>query len=55
MPDGIQQYIKLENRLALLAWINDLFGYERNRDLLEETRSVAEASARTGAVSSIII
>ncbi len=32
--NGIQQYVKLENRLVLLAWLNSLFGYERNRELL---------------------
>ncbi len=30
MPDGLQQYVKLENRLLLLAWLNSLLGYEHN-------------------------
>ena len=34
--NGIQQYVKLEERLVLLAWLNDLFGYQHNRDLLAE-------------------
>ena len=32
--NGLQQYIKLEGRLALLAWLNHLLGYERNREQL---------------------
>ncbi len=48
MPDGIQQYVKLENRLVLLAWINHLFSFERNRDLLESARSVAEGFGADG-------
>lgn len=36
------QYIRLENRLVFLAWLNSLFGYEKNRDLLRDTREVAE-------------
>lgn len=39
---GIQQYIKLEERLTLLAWLNDLLGYQRNRDLLREMKEPAE-------------
>jgi len=42
MPNGIQQYTKLENRLVLLAWLNSLLGYESNRKLLEDTKTVAE-------------
>ena len=34
--NGIQQYVKLEERLVLLAWLNDLFGYKCNRDLLTD-------------------
>lgn len=48
MPDGIQQYVKLENRLVLLAWLNRLFGYERNRDLLQDTKNVAEGFGADG-------
>ena len=42
MPDGLQQYVKLENRLVLLAWLNSLFGYESNRKMLEDCKGVAE-------------
>jgi len=38
MQNGLQQYVKLEERLVLLAWLNDLFGYQRNRDLLAEMK-----------------
>jgi hypothetical protein len=38
MPNGIQQYVKLEERLVLLAWMNDLLGYGSNRDLLAEMK-----------------
>ena len=30
--NGSAQYVKLEQRLVLLAWLNSLFGYEKNRD-----------------------
>ncbi len=40
--DGLQQYTKLENRLVLLAWLNHLMGYESNRKLLEDTKTLAE-------------
>ncbi len=39
---GNSEYVKLEQRLALLAWLNSLFGYERNRDLLADMRETAE-------------
>jgi len=42
MPDSIQQYVKLENRLVLLAWLNSLMGYRSNRELLEDTKTVGE-------------
>jgi len=42
MPDGIQQYVKLENRLVLLAWLNSLLGYQSNRELLADIKSVDE-------------
>jgi len=41
-PDGLQQYVKLENRLVLLAWLNSLFGYKRNKHLLADTKGAAE-------------
>ena len=39
---GTQQYVKLEERLVLLAWLNGLLGYKRNRDLLADMKEVAE-------------
>ncbi|HOM24056.1 MAG TPA: DEAD/DEAH box helicase family protein [Termitinemataceae bacterium] len=48
MPDGIQQYVKLENRLVLLAWLNSLFGYKNNRELLEDCKAVGEGFGADG-------
>lgn len=45
---GIQQYVKLENRLVLLAWLNSLLGYNSNRALLEDCKSVAEGFGADG-------
>ena len=42
--NGLQQYIKLEERLVLLAWLNDLFGYKSNRDLLTDMKEAAKGS-----------
>lgn len=36
------EYLKLENRLVLLAWVNSLFGYDTNWNLLKDTQEVAE-------------
>jgi len=33
---GAPQHVRLERRLVLLAWLNDLFGYESNRELLRD-------------------
>ncbi len=46
--NGLQQYVKLEGRLVLLAWLNHLLGYKRNRDLLEDTKNTAEGFDATG-------
>jgi len=48
MPNGIQQYVKLENRLVLLAWLNSLLGYRSNRELLEDAKTVAEGFGADG-------
>jgi len=48
MANGIGQYVKLENRLVLLAWLNSLLGYHTNRDLLEDTKEVAEGFRADG-------
>jgi len=42
------QYVKLEQRLVLLAWLNDLFGYKRNRDLLADMKETAEGFDASG-------
>jgi hypothetical protein len=42
------QYVKLEERLVLLAWLNSLFGYERNRDLLADMKEAAEGFDGSG-------
>jgi hypothetical protein len=44
----LEQYVKLENRLVLLAWLNSLLGYGSNRELLEDTKTVAEGFAADG-------
>ena len=36
------EYIKLEKRLTLLAWLNDLFGYRSNQELLSDMRETDE-------------
>jgi len=41
-------YIKLEQRLVLLAWLNSLFGYEHNRDLLADMKKAAEGFDSSG-------
>ncbi len=45
---GFQQYVKLENRLVLLAWLNSLLGYRSNRELLEDCKGVAEGFGADG-------
>ena len=49
--NGIQQYVKLEERLVLLAWLNDRFGYKSNREMLEDLKEADEgfdAAGRSG-------
>lgn len=46
--DGLQQYAKLEQRLVLLAWLNDLLGYPSNRDLLADMKGTAEGFDASG-------
>jgi len=48
MPDGLQQYTQLEHRLVLLAWLNRLFGYKSNKDLLADCKEVDEGYASDG-------
>jgi hypothetical protein len=42
LKGGKPEYVKLEQRLVLLAWLNSLFGYKQNRDLLADLRETAE-------------
>lgn len=46
--NGNPEYVKLEQRLVLLAWLNSLFGYEQNRDLLADVREAAEGFDASG-------
>src|SRR5690606_13804294 len=48
MASNIRQFVKLEYRLVLLAWLNSLLGYESNKDLLEDCKEVAEGYASDG-------
>ena len=48
MGSAIQQYTKLEHRLVLSAWLNHLFGYKTNQEMLEDCRDVAEGFASDG-------
>lgn len=41
-------YVKLERRLILLGWLNKLFGYENNQDLLMDMKEVAEGFDGSG-------
>ena len=36
------QYIKLEQRLILVAWLNNQFGYKNNQELLQDIRESGE-------------
>ncbi len=42
------EYVRLEERLVLLAWLNSLFGYEHNRDLLADLKEAAEGFDASG-------
>ncbi len=42
------EFVKLEQRLALLTWLNSLFGYGTNRDLLADLREVGEGFDASG-------
>jgi len=39
LRSGTSEYVKLEQRLVLLAWLNRLFGYELNHDLLADIKA----------------
>jgi hypothetical protein len=42
------QYVKLEERLVLLAWLNDRLGYASNRDLLADMKGADEGFDASG-------
>jgi hypothetical protein len=42
------EYIKLEKRLVLLAWLNSLFGYKGNQDLLRDMQPADEGFDASG-------
>lgn len=46
--NGKPEYVKLEQRLVLLAWLNSLFGYESNRDLLADVCEAGEGFDASG-------
>ena len=46
--NGTARYVRLEGRLVLLAWLNDLLSYKANADLLADLKSVAEGFDATG-------
>jgi len=46
--NGKAEYVKLEQRLVLLAWLNGHFGYENNRDLLADMKEAAEGFDASG-------
>ena len=48
MNNGSTQYLKLENRLVLLSWLNRLLGYAHNRDLLEDIKQADEGYDASG-------
>ena len=45
---GPAQYVKLESRLVLLAWLNEQLGFEHNRDLLADMQQADEGFDATG-------
>jgi hypothetical protein len=46
--NGKSEYVKLEQRLVLLAWLNGNFGYENNRDLLADIKAAGEGFDASG-------
>jgi hypothetical protein len=42
------EYVKLERRLVLLAWLNGLFGYKDNKELLRDLKEVGEGFDPSG-------
>ena len=46
--NGKQENLKLEQRLLLLAYLNDLFGYASNRELLKDLKESGEGFDASG-------
>jgi hypothetical protein len=46
--NNVSEYVKLEQRLVLLAWLNGHFGYENNRDLLADMQDAGEGFDASG-------
>lgn len=46
--NGASEYNRLENRLVLLAWLNSLFGYKSNRELLADMQQAQEGFDPSG-------
>jgi len=46
--NSTSEYVKLDQRLNLLAWLNGHFGYENNRDLLADMKGAAEGFDASG-------
>jgi hypothetical protein len=46
--NGKPEYVKLEQRLVLLAWLNGHLGYETNRDLLADMKEAGEGFDASG-------
>jgi len=44
--NGIQQHLKPDERLVLLAWLDDLFGWESNRALLTDIKETTAGEER---------
>ena len=47
-PSASGEYIRLERRLVLLAWLNGHFGYVHNRDLLADMKDSGEGFDASG-------
>lgn len=43
-----KEYVKLEQRLVLLAWLNAVLGYADNSELLEDMKNVSESYDSSG-------
>jgi hypothetical protein len=48
IQNGTSEYVKLERRLVLLAWLNGYFGYDNNRDMLAVMKEAGEGFDASG-------